>query len=545
MAQAPIQKSRIIVWFRDDLRLHDNPTVHAAATKVKSKQAAEVVPLYCFDPRHFGTTPHGSKKTGDYRAKFLLESVQDLKQNLKSIGSDLLIHMGRPEDALTELANVEQKTTILLQTQITSEELSVEAKVKRALKGQAQCECVWGHTLYHPEDVPYKLDMSDLPDTFTPARHKIEQHAQVRAALPTPQQGELPLPDGLPKAMLECNPQAVEDLNAVVPKGSQQLSSQELNEHAVHRFKGGETEALARLKYYLWDTDLLTNYFQTRNGMLGGDYSTKFSPWLAHGNLSARTIYHEIKKYESARKANKSTYWVIFELLWRDYFRFFTQKHGNKLFAEYGITGKKLRWNEDPQAFQRWKDGQTGLPLVDANMRELKQTGFMSNRGRQNVASYLVLDMGVDWRKGADWFETVLQDYDVCSNWGNWVAAAGLTGGRINHFNITKQSKDYDLEGEYAKTWIPELKNVSSKRIHEPWLMSQSEQQQFGVSIGQDYPAPIPSSQLVRPHGSPEGGRNQGGGTGRGRGGKRGHGRGGRQNDRHRTQPRGEYERFG
>jgi len=90
---------------------------------------------------------------------------------------------------------------------------------------------------------------------------------------------------------------------------------------AVHRFKGGETEALARLKYYLWDTDLLAKYFQTRNGMLGGDYSTKFSPWLAHGNLSARTIYHEIKKYESERKANKSTYWVIFELLWRDYFR--------------------------------------------------------------------------------------------------------------------------------------------------------------------------------------------------------------------------------
>ena len=91
---------------------------------------------------------------------------------------------------------------------------------------------------------------------------------------------------------------------------------------AVHRFKGGETEALARLKYYLWDTDLVASYFQTRNRMLGGDYSTKFSPWLAHGCLSSRTIYHEIKKYEFERKANKSTYWVVFELLWRDYFRY-------------------------------------------------------------------------------------------------------------------------------------------------------------------------------------------------------------------------------
>lgn len=524
MAQQAVQNSRIILWFRDDLRLHDNAIVHLAATRVKSHQASEVVPLYCFDPRHFGTTPYGSKKTGDYRAKFLLESVQDLKHRLITLGSNLLIHMGRPEDALRELSDMEKKTTILLQTQITSEELSVEAKVKRALKGKAQCETVWGHTLYHPEDVPFKLDMSDLPDTFTPARHKIEQHAEVRAAFATPQEGELPLPKGLPPAMLECNPQAVEDLNAVVPQGAQPLSSQALNEQAVHRFKGGETEALARLKYYLWDTDLLANYFQTRNGMLGGDYSTKFSPWLAHGCLSSRTIYHEIKKYEAERKANKSTYWVVFELLWRDYFRFFTQKHGNKLFAEYGITGKKVRWNEDPAAFQRWKDGQTGLPLVDANMRELKQTGFMSNRGRQNVASYLVLDMGVDWRLGADWFETVLQDYDVCSNWGNWVAAAGFTGGRINHFNIAKQSKDYDEHGEYIRTWVPELKNVPSKRVHEPWLMSRAEMQQHGVSIGQDYPAPTPASQLVRPHGDPGGGR----GRGRGRGGRRQRGRGGR-----------------
>ncbi|PNH00586.1 Cryptochrome DASH, chloroplastic/mitochondrial, partial [Tetrabaena socialis] len=159
----------------------------------------------------------------------------------------------------------------------------------------------------------------------------------------------------------------------------------------------------------------------------------------------------------------------------------------------------------------------------------------MSNRGRQNVASYLALDLGVDWRRGADWFESCLLDYDVTSNWGNWAAAAGLTGGRVNHFNIAKQagrggegelkeersreggqglnySKDYDLAGEYVKTWCPELRNVPAARVHEPWLMSKEEQERSGCRIGVDYPAPIPASKHGRPHAGAGGG---GGGGGR------------------------------
>jgi deoxyribodipyrimidine photo-lyase len=113
--------------------------------------------------------------------------------------------------------------------------------------------------------------------------------------------------------------------------------------------QGGETAALKRLKYYLWDKNLLKDYFNTRNGMLGGDYSTKLSPWLAHGCISPRTIYHEIKKYEEKREANKSTYWAVFELIWRDFYRFFAVKHGSKIFFETGISGQKLKWNKDMQ----------------------------------------------------------------------------------------------------------------------------------------------------------------------------------------------------
>jgi deoxyribodipyrimidine photo-lyase len=151
------------------------------------------------------------------------------------------------------------------------------------------------------------------------------------------------------------------------------------------------------------------------------------------------------------------------------------------------------------QLFVMWKEGRTGLPLVDANMRELAATGFMSNRGRQNVASYLILDLGIDWRRGASWFEYLLLDHDVTSNFGNWVSAAGLTGGRINKFNITKQSKDYDADGRYVKHWLPELEKVPPAYLHEPWTMPKGVQQEAGCVIGTDYPAPIPVNRMARP----------------------------------------------
>lgn len=180
--------------------------------------------------------------------------------------------------------------------------------------------------------------------------------------------------------------------------------------------------------------------------------------------------------------------------------------------------------------FELWRTGRTGVPLVDANMRELSATGFMSNRGRQNVASYLVLDLGCDWRLGADWFEHTLLDHDVSSNWGNWVAAAGLTGGRVNKFNMIKQSKDYDPEGLYIKAWLPELQHVPAPYLFEPSNMSKKMQEQYGVQIGVDYPQAIAASRMARPQsdgrgpenkrhgGAHSGGRAQGGAQRGGRG---------------------------
>ena len=266
-------------------------------------------------------------------------------------------------------------------------------------------------------------------------------------------------------------------------------------------FEGGESAALARVRYYVWESEKIATYFETRNGMLGGDYSSKLAPWLAHGCVSPRTVVAEVRKFESQRVENKSTYWLIFELIWRDFFKFFALKHGDAIFRSEGTAGGSMGgsgykggagpWRDDPAALAAWKAGKTGYPLVDANMRELAATGFMSNRGRQNVASWLALDAGLDWRLGAEWFENKLLDYDCSANWGNWVAAAGMTGGRVNKFNIAKQTKDYDPEGAYVKYWIPELKDVPAKFIAEPRQMPGDVAQKAHCVVGVDYPAPF------------------------------------------------------
>ena len=506
---------RVVLWFRGtDLRVHDSAPVARAAQLARAAGAAgaEVLPVFCFDPRQFGVTRFGSPKTGAFRAQFLRKSVECLRESLEGLGSGLLVYHGRPESVLPSLVHPQLDTTVLAQREVTSEERKVERAVLSGVSERGgSLEMLWGSTMYHLDDLPYD-DVERIPDVFTPFRKKVEERCAVRKVLPTPGKGELPFfgeGSGAEHAEAAARMPSLAELYAELPPG---LSPQKVQEGAEARgvleFRGGERAALARLRHYLWDTDSIATYFETRNGMLGGDYSTKFSPWLALGCLSARQVFWEVDRYQQKRKSNKSTYWVLFELLWRDYFRFFAMKHGRKIFLEGGMVGRGT-WSADPVAVQRWKDGQTGRPLVDACMRELAATGFMSNRGRQNVASYLALDLGIDWRIGGDHFESLLLDYDVTSNWGNWVAAAGLTGGRVNKFNITKQSKDYDADGAFVKHWCPELRNVPAPLVYEPWKMTAEQQSKYGCIIGKDYPSPQKTRGFDRPGG--------GGGPGRGR----------------------------
>jgi len=486
--------------------------LHRAAA-VASTQGLPVLPVYVLDPRNFNRTRHGTLKTGPIRALFLLQSILALKRRLRQLGSDLLIKIGHPEEVLPPL--LPKGSVVLTQEEVTSEELRLDSRLRAALTGSknkegadVQWEYCWGTTLFHREDLPFKSDLSDMPDVYTRFKNTVEPELackanevppsfnglpkqdtqiKVRPCFPDPELGSLPLPS-IDDAMLNFEP-AWSDLPYTedVPEPPPHPGS-------VLEFRGGEDAGLERLRYYMRDTDLVATYFDTRNEMLGGDCSTKFAPWLANGCLSPRKVFEQLREHEMRCCAGRSTYWVMFALGARDFYRFFGAKHGDAVFREEGIICKKQAWRGGDREFTLWAEGRTGYPFIDANMRELKETGFMSNRGRQNVASFLALDLHVDWRRGADWFESRLVDYDVTANWCNWVFAAGLAGGRLNRFNILRQGKSYDPDGAYVRHWVPELRELPSNLIHEPWLVPADDKTMYAMF--QDYPPPCvdPSS---------------------------------------------------
>ena len=487
---------RAIVWFRGtDLRVHDNNVLSKAVESLQRNESADIVPLFCYDPRWFAPSRYGSAcKTGPHRAQFLIDSVNDLQKSLRALGSDLVVAVGAPEECIPKLVPPGASCTVFAQREVTSEEIAAERAVANALPARSRIDLIWDSTLYHVDDLEFDV-YRKMPTVFTPFRQKVESGSTVRPTLPRLKKGDLgSLPADIDVSQGRAGRiERVDDLPASVVAAP--MTAPARDPRSAFAMSGGETVALERLNYYLFDSKIVSNYFNIRNGMLGGDYSTKLAPALAHGCISPRIIHSEISRYEREHGANKSTYWVIFELIWRDYFKFYALAQGSAIFLEGGPAGKHKVWEKDPggEKFRRWKEGRTGWPLVDANMRELAATGFMSNRGRQNVASFLCLDMGLDWRLGADYFEHMLVDYDVASNWGNWVAAAGLTGGRVNKFNIVKQSKDYDKDGDYIRTWLPELANVPAEKIHEMKL-SIKDRQAFGVDDDSYPTAPIKSA---------------------------------------------------
>jgi deoxyribodipyrimidine photo-lyase len=464
---------QVLIWYRNDLRLHDHAPLMQAI-----EEGAKVRSIYCIDDRQFGRTKFGFPKTGACRSQFLLESVADLRESWRSRGSDLIIRRGLPELIIPELVAQLGITDVYYHREVTAEEIAVETAMAAALKlANVSCKSFWGHTLYRLQDLPFSLP--HLPELFTKFRKDVEKECGVAKVLATPA--------SLPPLPADLDPGKLPSLTELG------LEAAHADSRGVLEFKGGETAGMARLDEYFWQRDQLRLYKETRNGMLGADYSSKFSAWLALGCLSPRYIYEQVRKYEDDRIENDSTYWLIFELLWRDYFRFICAKHGNKIFRQSGLQGVDLSWKEDWPRFDLWREGKTGFPLVDANMRELAATGFMSNRGRQNVASFLTKNLGIDWRMGAEWFESMLIDYDVCSNWGNWNYTAGVGNDArgFRFFNIIKQSQDYDRAGRYVKHWLPELENIPAAKVHEPWKLLPVEQERFGVKLGVDYPQPV------------------------------------------------------
>jgi deoxyribodipyrimidine photo-lyase len=477
-----------VVWFRRDLRLHDNPVLTDAA------DAGALLPVYCFDPREYGTADFGGsdsfsyEKTGSHRARFRHESVLDLRASLRDAGSDLLVAHDDPADVLEALVDTVDVDAVYFQTLPTSEERAVERAVTSRLREQGVAvHRLWTHTLYHLDDLPTPYTAID--DTFTPFRKTVESSSTVRDPVDAPSLPPLPVAVDTDAGSLE----AVGAFDAVPSLSALGLDDPPADERGVLDFDGGESAGRDRLATYLWEHDCLREYKQTRNGLLGADYSSKFSPWLNEGCLSPRFVKAEVDRYEDERVANDSTYWLLFELVWRDFFQFQFKKHGDRFFSRGGIRNRSdIEWEEDRSALVTWASGETGIPFVDANMRELNRTGFMSNRGRQNVASFLANNLRLDWRLGAAYFETQLVDYDPCSNYGNWAYIAGVgNDSRDRYFNVVKQAKKYDSQAAYVSHWLPELADLPPEKAHEPWTLSPDEQATYGVHLGVDYPRPM------------------------------------------------------
>ena len=424
-----------LVWFKTDLRINDNETLLKAIA-----QSEKVIPVYCFDESHFGTTSYGFKKTGSFRAQFLLESLYDLDASLRALGSGLMIVKGKPEIEIPKLVQEYKVQKVFAKREVAFEEKQTENKVQRELfKLRCELDTFSTSTLYHAEDLPFSI--KNIPDVFTNFRKKTEKDSQIRKPFEAPTKINSP----------EIPPLELPTLETLG------LTKATMDSRTVLQFKGGETQAMQRLQHYFYDSQYLSSYKETRNGMVGADYSSKFSPWLALGCISAKTIYNEVKKYESKFGSNSSTYWLIFELMWRDYFRFMFKKHQTKFFLYQGIKTEKVNSKSlNEKLLSQWVNGTTPSDFINANMIELKLTGFMSNRGRQNVASYFCNELNLDWRIGAAYFEEQLIDYDVCNNWGNWAYLAGVGNDPREHryFNIEKQANDYDKKMKYRNLWL-------------------------------------------------------------------------------------------
>ena len=412
-----------IYWFRNDLRLEDNPALMLACKSVDF-----LLPIYVHDYRMKGKTQWGFPRVGEHRRIFLRESLQSLRGQLKNIGSDLCELSGEIKDVFFEL-RAQCGVSRIYCEQIEAPEELEQIEALRNLGFEVIS--IWQSSMLEPKSLPFQL--SQMPDVFTQFRQLVEKN-------------HLKYED--PVDPIELMP----PLPAEIPQHGQSAENTTL--HSYCEFLGGEAKAKAHIQQY-FERRLVDTYKQTRNQLIGMDYSSKFSPWLASGACSARTIAKKLTEYEKEYGENDGTYWLWFELIWRDYFRFLHFKYGARLYQSEGLSDKKSN-QFDEVKFNQWASGNTGAPFVDAGMRELKATGFMSNRMRQIVASYWIYEMKGDWCAGAAWYESQLIDYDVYSNQGNWLYIAGKgtdpRGGRP--FNVTKQAKDHDPRGAYQKMWL-------------------------------------------------------------------------------------------
>lgn len=435
-----------LYWFTQDLRIHDNAALEAA------KQSDSLVCIYIVEPRWFSAQRWQHASMGPNRWNFLQECLSDLAQSLHSLGQRLHVYYGDPEVIVPQLCQTYAINHLLCMRRAGSDEQASLSRIKRQLP-TVKLERVDQYTLFNSNELP--IPLAQWPMQYTHFR----QHAEVcdiKRASGAP--SSLP-----PMPTLFALPSIERPSWLPTPTSNQ------------NAFKGGESPARQHLDEYFKGA-LPANYKKVRNEIDGWGNSSKFSPWLNQGCVSPRQVKAMITNYEQAITQNESTHWLFFELLWREYFQWLHHRIGAKLFHFKGLADSPPLTSYYAERFQKWCYGETPYRLVNACAKELKATGYLSNRGRQIMASCLVNELSVDWRYGAAWFEHQLIDYDVAVNWGNWQYIAGVgvdpRGGR--HFNIEKQTSLYDADGRYQSNWQADARaqldsvDAADWPIHDP-----------------------------------------------------------------------------
>jgi deoxyribodipyrimidine photo-lyase len=461
----PVSLSVALWWIRRDLRLRDNQTLAAALAG-----ADQVVPVFVLDPALW-KSPHVSEK----RLAFLLGGLRQLDADLRARGSRLIVRQGRPKQ---ELAALMAETSA--QAIFAEEDYSPYARRRDAQVAASLPLRLVSSLTVHPPAVVLKADSRPYT-VFTPFSRA------WKALTPPSLRSVLPAPERIYTANVRSE--------AIPSRPALPVSIP---------FVPGEAEAQHRLSLFMdQDDPSIYRYGDGRNRM-DWDGTSQLSPYLRFGMLSARQVaiaaYSAIESAPNPSARPSAEMWLN-ELAWREFYisilYHFPDVHKQAFRAEL----RDIQWRNDEGEFAAWCAGRTGYPVVDAAMRQLNETGWMHNRARMIVASFLVKDLLTDWRWGEQWFMRHLVDGDPAANNGGWQWTAGVGTDAAPYFRIFNpvlQGAKFDPQGGYVRRWVPELANVPDRFIHRPWDMPTDVQRASGCIIGQDYPAPIVDHALAR-----------------------------------------------
>ncbi|EES04723.1 hypothetical protein BDA96_04G093500 [Sorghum bicolor] len=486
--EAATAATAAMVWFRKGLRVHDNPALDAARRYgAGAASARRLYPVFVLDPRYLRPDPAasspGSARAGVARIRFLLESLSDLDARLRRLGSRLLLLRARDDvaDAVCAALKDWNIGKLCFESDTEPYALARDKKVTDfALASGIEVFTPVSHTLFDPAEI-IKKNGGRPPLTYQsfvsiagePPDPIMEEYSELPPLGDTGEYELLPVP-------------TVEELGYV-----------DISEEEIPPFRGGETEALRRMKESLQNKEWVAKFEKPK-----GDPSaflkpstTVLSPYLKFGCLSSRYFYHCIQDvYKSVRNHTKPPVSLIGQLLWRDFF--YTVSYGTPNFDRMkgNKICKQIPWSENEELFVAWRDGQTGYPWIDAIMIQLRKWGWMHHLARHSVACFLTRgDMFIHWEKGRDVFERLLIDSDWAINNGNWMWLSCSSFFYQYHriYSPITFGKKYDPNGNYIRHFIPVLKDMPREYIYEPWTAPLSIQKKANCIIGKDYPKPV------------------------------------------------------